>query len=125
LPDLITLPLVLAGLAVTLALVPDAAFWNALGAVLGYLALRSIALAYRLVRGREGLGAGDAKLLAAAGAWLGAGALPSLVLIAALAALIGAGLAAIAGRSMRATTAVPFGPFLAAAFWVLWLYGPP
>ncbi|HUN38860.1 MAG TPA: A24 family peptidase [Acetobacteraceae bacterium] len=123
LPDLLTLPLVLAGLGVTLATVPDAAFWHALGAAAGYLALRSIALAYRALRRREGLGGGDAKLLSAAGAWLGIAALPSLVMTAATTALACACLAAIAGRSIRATTAVPFGPFLAAAFWLLWLYG--
>jgi leader peptidase (prepilin peptidase)/N-methyltransferase len=122
LPDVLTLPLVLAGLGVTLATVPEAAFSHALGAAVGYLALRGIALGYRALRGREGLGGGDAKLLAAAGAWLGAGALPPLVMIAAMTALACACLAAIAGRSMRSTTAVPFGPFLAAAFWLLWLY---
>lgn len=124
LPDLLTLPLVLAGLGVTVATMPDAVFSHALGAAVGYLALRSIALAYRALRHREGLGGGDAKLLSAAGAWLGVGTLPLLVMIAAMTALACACVAGIAGRSMRATTAVPFGPFLAAAFWLLWLYGP-
>ena len=124
LPDLLTLPLLLAGLGVALATEPDAVFWHALGAVCGYLGLRGVALAYRAVRGRDGMGAGDAKLLAAAGAWLGVGALPSLLLLSAVAGLIWAGLAALAGRSMRATTVLPFGPFLAASFWLLWLYRP-
>lgn len=124
LPDILTLPLLLAGLGVAAATVPEDAFWHALGAACGYLGLRGIAVAYRALRGREGLGAGDAKLLAAAGAWLGIGALPSLVLFAAIAGLVWAGLAVLAGRPMHATTAVPFGPFIAAAFWLLWLYGP-
>jgi leader peptidase (prepilin peptidase)/N-methyltransferase len=124
LPDLLTLPLLLCGLGVVIATAPDEAFWHALGAVCGYLGLRGVAVTYRVLRGREGLGAGDAKLLAAAGAWVGAGALPSLVLLAALTGLAWAGLAALAGRSMRATTAVPFGPFLAASFWLVWLYWP-
>jgi len=124
LPDVLTLPLVLAGLGVTLVTVPDAAFGHALGAAAGYLALRGTALAYRTLRRREGLGGGDAKLFSAAGAWLGVGALPPLILIAATTALACACVAAIAGRSLRATTAIPFGPFIAAAFWLLWLYGP-
>jgi leader peptidase (prepilin peptidase)/N-methyltransferase len=124
LPDILTLPLLLAGLGVAVATVPEDAFWRALGAACGYLGLRGIAVAYRALRGREGLGAGDAKLLAAAGAWLGVGALPSLVLLAAVAGLVWAGFAAVAGRSIQATTAVPFGPFLAASFWLLWLYSP-
>jgi len=124
LPDMLTLPLLLAGLGVAIASVPEDAFWHALGAACGYLGLRGIAAAYRALRGRDGLGAGDAKLLAAAGAWLGIGALPSLVLVAAVAGLVWAGLAGLAGRSMHATTDVPFGPFLAASFWLLWLYWP-
>lgn len=124
LPDVLTLPLVLAGLGVTLATVPDTAFWHALGAAVGYLALRGISLTYRALRQREGLGGGDAKLFSAAGAWLGVAALPPLIMIAAVTALAYACIAAVYGRSMRATTAVPFGPFLAAAFWLLWLYGP-
>lgn len=124
LPNVLTLPLLLAGLGVAAATMPDEVFWHALGAVCGYLGLRVIAVTYRLTRGREGLGAGDAKLLAAAGAWLGAGALPSLVLLAAVAGLVWAGLAVLAGRPVHATTAMPFGPFLAASFWLLWLYWP-
>lgn len=122
LPDVLTLPLLLAGLALTGLDAPDDLPWHALGAAGGYLALRGIAIGYRLLRGREGLGAGDAKLLAAAGAWLGPAALPWLVLIAAVVALAWAGVAALAGRSVQATTVLPFGPFLAAAFWLLWLY---
>jgi leader peptidase (prepilin peptidase) / N-methyltransferase len=124
LPDLLTLPLVLAGIAVSVIMKPDAVLWHALGAAGGYLALQGIAVAYRKLRGHEGLGGGDAKLLAAAGAWLGVSALPSLVLFAASAALAWAALAALAGRSMRANTALQFGPFIAAAFWLLWLYEP-
>ena len=123
LPDLLTLTLILAGLLIAIATSPDDVFWHALGVAGGYLGLRGVAAAYHLLRHREGLGEGDAKLLAAAGAWLGIWALPWLVLFAALAALAWAGLAAAAGRSINATTALPFGPFLAASFWLLWLYG--
>jgi leader peptidase (prepilin peptidase) / N-methyltransferase len=123
LPDGLTLPLVLVGLGVAGVTAPDTIFWHALGAACGYLGLRAVALTYRALRGREGMGAGDAKLLAAAGAWLGVAALPWVVLFAALAGLAVAGVAAATGRTMQATTALPFGAFVAAAFWLLWLFG--
>src|SRR5579871_2618232 len=87
LPDVLTLPLLLAGLGVAMLTMPDEVFWHALGAACGYLGLRGVAMLYRALRGREGLGAGDAKLLAAAGAWLGLEALPLVLLLAALAGL--------------------------------------
>jgi leader peptidase (prepilin peptidase)/N-methyltransferase len=124
LPDVLTLPLLLAGLGVTILTVPDDMLWHALGAACGYLGLRGVALLYRALRGRDGLGAGDAKLLAAAGSWLGLGALPLVLLLAALAGLVVAGIAAATGRMMQATTALPFGAFLAASIWLVWLYGP-
>jgi leader peptidase (prepilin peptidase)/N-methyltransferase len=79
--------------------------------------------AYRRLRRREGLGQGDAKLFAAAGAWLGIAALPQVVLLAALAALIAAAGLSLAGTRLRAHTALPFGPFLALASWSIWLFG--
>ncbi len=105
---------------------PDAALPSApeaaLGAALGYLAFRLVAMLYRRLRGREGLGAGDAKLLAAAGAWLGAQALPGVVLLAAVSALALALLASARGGRLSATLAVPFGPPLAVAIWLAWLF---
>ncbi|MBN9509894.1 MAG: prepilin peptidase [Alphaproteobacteria bacterium] len=125
LPDVLTLPLMLAGVALAL-LWPEAALPSApeavLGVVLGYLAFRLVALLYRRLRGREGLGAGDAKLLAAAGAWLGAQALPGVVLLAALSALALALLAGARGARLSATLAIPFGPPLAVAIWLAWLF---
>src|SRR5215472_5053780 len=94
---------------------------RALGAAAGYLALHAVAFIYRRLRGRDGLGEGDAKLLAAAGAWVGASALPQVVLIAALAGLFAAGCLHLAGYRLRGTSAMPFGPFLAFATWIVWL----
>lgn len=122
LPDVLTLPLLLAGLGGAILTEPDDVFWHTLGAACGYLGLRGVALLYRTVRRREGLGGGDAKLLAAASVWLGLAALPS-VLLAALAGPVVAGIAAAAGRAMQATTALPIGAFLAASIWLEWLYG--
>ena len=124
LPDALTLPLILAGLLAAVALDPDALAQRALGAVLGYLSLRLLAWAYARLRRREGLGQGDAKLLAAAGAWLGALALPQVVLLAAVSALLAAAALRLSGTSIGAQSALPFGPFLALATWALWLFGP-
>ncbi len=73
---------------------------------------------YRQLRGRDGLGLGDAKLLAAAGAWLGVESLPWLLLIA---ALLGLAMALVRAGPLRAETAVPFGPPLALSFWGLFV----
>jgi leader peptidase (prepilin peptidase)/N-methyltransferase len=123
LPDVLTLPLLLAGLLVTLATQPEAITGHAAGAAAGYLGLRAVAWCYQSLRGREGIGAGDAKLLGASGAWLGLAWLPTVVLLAALLGLAAAGWLAVKGRTLRADTALPFGPCLALAFWLLWLHG--
>ena len=129
LPDRLTLPLIPAGLILAWATAPpgDAVALtldHAIGAVAGFTLFALIGAIYWRVRQRDGLGLGDAKLLAAAGAWVGWQALPHLVLLASLAALAGAGLGALAGRPLGAATAIPFGAFLAAAFWLVWLYDP-
>lgn len=124
LPDALTLPLILAGLSTAFVFSPDQLTDRALGAALGYLSLIAIAALYRRLRGREGLGGGDAKLLAASGAWLGAAALPQVILLAALSALAAAGCLRLAGVRLGIQSALPFGPFLALATWVLWLLGP-
>lgn len=123
LPDVLTLPLVPAGLLVAWTVSPESLPAHLLGAALGYAGLSAVAALYRRARGRAGLGAGDAKLLAAAGAWLSWEALPSVLLIAGALGLAFA-LAGGAGRSLAADTAVPFGPALAGAFWLVWLFGP-
>lgn len=115
LPDALTLPLLLAGLGEALLLEPDAVTGRAFGAAVGYTLLFCTAWAYRRVRGRDGLGLGDAKLLAAGGAWVGVALLGEVVLGAAIGGL----LYALAKRKRM----VAFGPFLAAAIWVCWLYG--
>jgi len=124
LPDALTLPLLVAGLAAAAAFDPEQLTDRALGAALGYLSLRVVALLYRVLRGREGLGHGDAKLLAASGAWVGAMALPQLVLGAAVSALSAAACLRLAGVRLGAHSALPFGPFLALMTWLIWLLGP-
>ena len=121
LPDALTLPLVAAGLAAAVAFEPEGLTDRALGAIAGYLGLRAVGLLYSALRGREGLGHGDAKLLAAAGAWVGVRALPQVVLLAALAGLCAAACMRLAGIRLGAQSALPFGPFLALATWLVWL----
>lgn len=134
LPDVLTLPLVVLGLLATAWLDPDAAAEHAAAAALGFLAFQGVAYAYRWLRRREGLGGGDAKLLAASGAWVGLDGLSHVVLGGALLAL----LVTLAGllvahralpqrrRQRRAApgggTPIPFGPYLALATWIIRLH---
>ena len=120
LPDALTLPLILAGLGEALWRDPDQLTARAAGAAIAYTALWALAAFYRRLRGREGLGMGDAKLLAAGGAWLGVVPLPDVLLLAACSALA---YALLRGAEIRATLKVPFGPFLAGAIWLAWLWG--
>jgi leader peptidase (prepilin peptidase) / N-methyltransferase len=125
LPDALTLPLMGVGLIVGCWDSPAALYASVVGALAGYTVLVIVGIGYRLARGRDGLGRGDAKLLAAGGAWLGWAALPWVML---LAAVLGLALALLhRARGMRLTreTALPFGPPLALAIWIIWLYGFP
>lgn len=124
LPDSLTLPLLWAGLLAAsmglTALPLHDAVWGAAG---GYLVLWSIYWAFRLLTGREGMGHGDFKLLAALGAWLGWQALlPVLVLSSVIGAVVG--LVLKFRQSLREGGYVPFGPFLAGAAFVVLLGGP-
>jgi leader peptidase (prepilin peptidase)/N-methyltransferase len=95
---------------------------HALGALSGYVFVRLLRLAYRALRGREGMGLGDAKLLAAAGAWVSWQGLPSVLVIAALSAL--AVVLLWRGSKIDPVQRVPFGVFLSLGLWITWLYGP-
>ncbi len=122
LPDALTLPLILAGLAATFWLQPEALTVHAASAALAYLLFRLIAWAYRRLRGRDGLGEGDAKLMAAAGAWVGVTALSDVLLGGALLTLAVAIIDGLwRGQKLQAVTRLPFGPGLCAALWIVWL----
>jgi len=123
LPDVLTLPLLLAGLALTSVWQPESLTDHCLAAVFAYLSFRGLALGYRHLRGHDGLGGGDAKLIAGAGAWCGLAVLPLVVLGSAVLGLLLAFGLALAGRTVRSRTAIPFGPCIALAFWLAWLYG--
>jgi leader peptidase (prepilin peptidase)/N-methyltransferase len=125
LPDIVTLPLIAAGLLLSFWLPDRDPLGHLIGAVAGFAVLYAIAVLYRRARAREGLGLGDAKLAAAAGAWLGWQALPSVVLVACLVAFIGVGVGiAFRGRAVLETK-IAFGVPLSFTIWVVWLYGAP
>jgi leader peptidase (prepilin peptidase)/N-methyltransferase len=124
LPDTLTMSLLLLGLAVAwLADGLPLALDHAIAAAAGYLLFRAVAATYCLLRGREGLGEGDAKLLAAAGAWVGLAALPLVVLAGALLGIALALLHWLRGRAPSGLDRIPFGPPLASATWLVWVYG--
>jgi leader peptidase (prepilin peptidase)/N-methyltransferase len=125
LPDSLTLPLLGFGLATAWMDSPEALYASVVGALAGYASLLAVGVCYRLARGREGLGRGDAKLLAAGGAWLGVAALPWVVLLAAVFGLMLAILHGARGGRLTRDTTLPFGPPLALAIWIIWLYGTP
>lgn len=124
LPDALTLPLLAGGLAAAYFFDRENWLGHLVGSVAAYGAFASIAFVYERVRGREGLGMGDAKLAAAIAAWISWEGAASAVLLAALIALCAILALRITGREMTAQTRIPFGPFLAAGAWIVWLYGP-
>jgi leader peptidase (prepilin peptidase)/N-methyltransferase len=130
LPDVVTLPLMWLGLLLSLAWQPGPALsipvdpWSAIiGAVAGYLSLWLVYWAFKLLTGKEGMGYGDFKLLAALGAWMGWQMLPLIILLSAFTgAVVGIVLIALRGRDRNIP--IPFGPYLAAAGWIALMWGP-
>ena len=122
LPDLLTLPLLWAGLLFVSLASPWQLTESLWGAAAGYDGLAGLNAGYRAWRGQPGLGGGDAKLLAALGAWLGWQALPIVLLLSSLVgAIIGIGLILL--RNHHQGKPIPFGPYLAIAGWIALLWG--
>ncbi len=127
LPDALTLPLLWGGLMLSLVEVNGVELLtdvnsSAIGAAAGYLILWSVYWVFRWITGREGMGYGDFKLLAALGAWLGWQSLPLIIFLsAATGACVGIAGVLLMGRSR--TVPIPFGPYLAAAGLVALLWG--
>lgn len=122
LPDDITLPLIWIGLIVNsfslFTSLPEAVW----GAIVGYMSLWSIYWLFKLATGKEGMGFGDFKLLAALGAWMGWQAIPVIILLSSLVgAVVGIAMIVTLGRDKNIP--IPFGPYLAAAGWISLLWG--
>ena len=124
LPDDITLPLLWIGLALNAFNVYTDLKSAVIGAMAGYLSLWSVYWLFKLFTGKEGMGYGDFKLLAALGAWLGWQMLPLTILLSSLVgAVVGISMMVIAphGRNVP----IPFGPYLAAAGLIALVWGKP
>ena len=122
LPDSLTLPLLWAGLLLNLNGVFTSLESALIGAVVGYLSLWSIYWGFKLLTGKDGMGFGDFKLMAAVGAWFGWEILPQVILWSAVVgAVIGVALIVVQGRDKQKPMA--YGPFIALAAWLLAVYG--
>jgi leader peptidase (prepilin peptidase)/N-methyltransferase len=119
LPDNLTLPLLWLGLIASVILTPNSLADKVLGAVFGYLSLWSVNYGFRILTGKEGMGYGDFKLLAALGAWIGLGLLPVVILFSSLLGLLSS---LILIRQTRGEP-IPFGPYLAMSGWLTFCYG--
>ncbi|MFY0990164.1 prepilin peptidase [Halomonas sp. C05BenzN] len=124
LPDLLTLPLLWAGLLYQLLFQPLMLPSAVIGAMAGYLSLWSFYWLFKLVTGKEGMGYGDFKLLAALGAWLGWQSLPLVLILSAGAGAVIGVLMQVAIPRLRGAP-MPFGPYLVVAGWIALLAGEP
>ncbi len=122
LPDDITLPLLWLGLAFSVLGAGVSLLDAVLGAMLGYLSLWSVYWLFKLATGKEGMGYGDFKLLAAMGAWLGWQSIPMIIL---LSSAVGAvfGIALMVATKRGKDVPIPFGPYLAMAGWITLMWG--
>jgi leader peptidase (prepilin peptidase)/N-methyltransferase len=122
LPDELTLPLIWIGLLINTSSTFVAPVDAIIGACAGYLILWSIYWAFKLLTGKEGMGYGDFKLLAALGAWFGWQYLPIVILLSSVVGAI-VGLFIMFYKNSGKSLAIPFGPYLAAAGFITMLYG--
>ncbi len=130
LPDNLTLPLMWVGLLISLtasaanpAALPVGSHDSLVGAAAGYLSLWLVYHLFKLLTGKEGMGYGDFKLLAALGAWLGWKMLPLVILLSAVTGAV-VGILMIVLRGRDRNIPIPFGPYLAAAGWIALMWGP-
>ncbi|MEQ8559269.1 MAG: A24 family peptidase [Henriciella sp.] len=125
LPDPLNLLAALLGVLMIWLTQPDAWAEHLIGGAAGYLVLLAVEFSYRFIRGRDGLGRGDAKLFGVLGLWVGWMRLPDILLVASLSGIVAAIVASRLGSgSLKGTTAIAFGPWLALAGWIAWLSGP-
>lgn len=122
LPDNITLPLLWLGLLVNASELYTDIYSAIYGAVIGYLILWLVYQIFKRITGKEGMGFGDFKLLAALGAWMGWQMLPQIILLSSLVGMV-IGLAMIFFKNRNKSSPIPFGPYLAIAGWIAFIWG--
>lgn len=122
LPDNLTLPLLWLGLIFALFDTFASLHASVIGAIAGYLVLWTVFQIFKLVTGKEGMGFGDFKLLAALGAWMGWTMLPQIVLLSSVVGAITGSIMLVIGKTRRQQP-IPFGPYLAVAGWIALLWG--
>lgn len=124
LPNIITLPLIPLGLVFIHFLNPQALANHTVALIVGGGVMLLIARGYTTLRNKDGLGMGDVKLMAAAGAWVGLAGLPSVLLIGSITSLILVALKVLFKGPLKAQDKIPFGAFLSLALWITWVFGP-
>jgi len=124
LPRSLTITLLGSGLIAIAAQSMQIFYEHVLGAAIGFALLAALASAYRKMRGQDGLGGGDAWLLAGGGAWTGWHGLPTILVLGAGAGLVFVALMAARGKPVGREQPIPFGVGLAIGIWLTWLYGP-
>jgi leader peptidase (prepilin peptidase) / N-methyltransferase len=122
--DVLTLSLALLGLLTAAIFDRENLMDHFAGVAAGFGLLFGVNWLYGKLRGHDGMGLGDAKLLGAGGAWIAWQGLPSVLCIGTFTALLVAASSALLGRKLNAASMLPFGPFLAIGIWIVWLYGP-
>jgi leader peptidase (prepilin peptidase)/N-methyltransferase len=119
LPNVLTFPLI--GLGLIQAWILDGhLLLSVIGAVVGYLVFYGVEIAFKALTGKDGLGRGDAKLLAAGGAWCGALLLPTIVLVASMSGLVVIVILQLWKKIPASHMQIPFGPYLALAISSVW-----
>ncbi len=125
-PDVISLPMIVLGIILS-PLFPHQTesaltlFYSAIAALVGFLVFYSLRRFYELFRKREGLGLGDVKLAAVAGAWTGLEGMNMVFLLSSLSAICFISLKSLSGNKVKSTTAIPFGVFIAPSIWIVWV----
>ena len=122
LPDNITLPLLWLGLLLAVPETYTTLESSVIGAIAGYMVLWLVFQLFKLVTGKEGMGFGDFKLLAALGAWLGWQMLPQIILVSSVVGAVTGIIMLVTGQTRRQQP-IPFGPYLAAAGWIAMVWG--
>ena len=122
LPDSLTLPLMWLGLIFALYDTYTSLHASVIGAIAGYLVLWTVFHVFKLFTGKEGMGFGDFKLLAAMGAWMGWTMLPQIILVSSVVGAIAGSIMLVTGKA-RSQQPIPFGPYLAIAGWIALLWG--